>query len=291
MAGQTHDEIDQITGTSTTGHEWDGIKELNTPLPKWWLNLFYACIIWSVGYCIAYPAWPGVASYTKGVLEYSSRAEVAVELEALKVQRSAAAADLARADLAAIKADPKMLALALAQGRAAFGDNCAPCHGIGGVGSKGYPNLNDDEWLWGGKLADIFTTIQHGIRSSNDGETRISAMPAFGRDGILKKEEIRLVASHVLTLGGGKAGAEAAGGAKIFAENCASCHGDRGEGNQELGAPNLTDRIWLYGGKLEDVIETVSNSRAGVMPAWAERLDDTTIKSLAVYVHGLGGGK
>lgn len=293
MAGQTHDDIDHITGTATTGHEWDGIKELNTPLPKWWVNIFYATIIWAVGYYVAYPSWPGISSHLKGVLGYSSRAEVAADLEDLKALRAKAAADLAKAEVTQIKADPKMLALALAQGKAAFGDNCAPCHGTGGAGAKGYPNLNDDDWLWGGKLTDIYATLQHGVRSTNDADTRISAMPAFGKDGILKKEEIRSVANYVVSLSGGKpeASADLKAGAKLFGDNCASCHGDKGAGNLELGAPNLTDQIWLYGGKVDDVVESVTNSRSGVMPAWAGRLDATTIKSLAVYVHSLGGGK
>lgn len=293
MAGHRNEERDSITGTTTTGHEWDGIKELNTPLPRWWLNIFYATIIWSIGYFIAYPAWPTISGYTQGVLGYSSRAEVAVELEALKTKRAAQAADLAKVELAAIKADPKLLALALAQGKAAFGDNCAPCHGIGGAGSKGYPNLNDDEWLWGGTLNEIQTTLQHGIRSSNDANTRISAMPAFGKDGLLKREEIRIVANHVRLLSGqqAEAGYNPAAGAKLYADNCASCHGDQGTGNKELGAPNLTDAITLYGNSLEDIIETVSNSRAGIMPAWAHRLDPVTVKALTIYVHNLGGGK
>lgn len=292
MAGHT-EEKDVITGRTTTGHEWDGIKELNTPLPRWWLNVFYATILWSLAYYVVYPAWPGISSYTKGMFGYSSRAEVAVELDALKAKRAAAAADLAKVELAAIKADPKLLNLALAQGKAAFGDNCAPCHGIGGAGSKGYPNLNDDDWLWGGTLEDIHTTLKHGVRSSNDENTRISAMPAFGRDGILKKEEVRTVANYVVTLSGGQAeaGFDKAAGAKLFADNCASCHGDQGKGNKDVGAPNLTDAITLYGNKLEDVVETVTNSRAGLMPAWAARLDPVTVKSLAVYVHSLGGGK
>jgi cytochrome c oxidase cbb3-type subunit 3 len=164
---------------------------------------------------------------------------------------------------------------------------------VGATGSVGYPNLNDDDWLWGGKLADIYTTLQHGVRSTNDSDTRISAMPAFGKDGILKKEEIRTVANYVVSLSGGKSEgtADLKTGAKLFAENCSSCHGDKGAGNQDLGAPNLTDQIWLYGGKVEDVVETVANSRAGVMPAWAGRLDTATVKSLTVYVHSLGGGK
>lgn len=292
MAGQAEDR-DALTGMATTGHEWDGIKELNSPLPRWWLNIFYATIIWSFGYWVVYPSWPLVSDHLRGVIGYSSRADVAVEVEALKARRAAQAADLGKVELAAIKADPKMLALALAQGRAAFGDNCAPCHGIGGAGAKGYPNLNDDDWLWGGTLEDIHKTLQNGIRSANDAETRISAMPAFGRDGILKKEEVRTVSNFVLTLSGqaAEAGFDKAIGAKLFEENCASCHGEKGEGNKDLGAPNLTDAIWLHGSGIENVVDVVANSRAGVMPAWAARLDPVTVKSLTVYVHSLGGGK
>jgi cytochrome c oxidase cbb3-type subunit III len=292
MAGQ-HEDRDHITGTTTTGHEWDGIKELNTPLPRWWLNIFYACIVWSFAYWVVYPSWPLISSHLPGVTGYSSRAEVAVELDALKTKRTAAAADLGKVELAAIKADPKLLSLALAQGKAAFGDNCAPCHGLGGAGSKGYPNLNDDDWIWGGTLQDIHTTLQHGIRSTNDDKTRISAMPAFGKDGILKKEEVRLVANYVRTLSGlsTEAAFDKAKGEQLFAENCAACHGEKGAGNMELGSPNLTDAIWLYGSTVDDIVETVTNSRAGLMPAWAARLDPITVKSLAVYVHSLGGGK
>lgn len=293
MAGHTHEDRDHITGTATTGHEWDGIKELNTPLPRWWVNIFYACIVWAFGYWVVYPSWPLVSSHLTGVIAYSSRAEVAVELDALKAKRASQAADLGKVELTAIKADPKLLSLAMAQGKAAFGDNCAPCHGLGGAGSKGYPNLNDDDWLWGGTLADIHTTLEHGIRSTNDDKTRISAMPAFGRDGILKKEEVRTVANYVRTLSGlsAEASFDKAAGTKLFADNCAACHGEKGQGNKELGAPNLTDAITLYGSGLEDIVETVTNSRGGLMPAWGARLDPVTIKSLAVYVHSLGGGK
>lgn len=293
MAERHDHDIDSHTGTTTTGHEWDGIKELNTPLPRWWLNIFYATIIWAFGYWVVYPSWPLISSHLPGTFNYSSRAEVAVELDALKAKRTAAAADLGKVELAAIKADPKLLSLALAQGKAAFGDNCAPCHGLGGAGSKGYPNLNDDDWLWGGTLEDIHTTLQHGIRSTNDDKTRISAMPAFGKDGILKKEEVRTVANYVRTLSGlsTEAGFDKAKGEKLFAENCAACHGDKGAGNKELGAPNLTDAISLYGSGIDDIVETVTNSRAGLMPAWGARLDPITVKSLAIYVHSLGGGK
>ena len=286
------EDIDAVTGTATTGHEWDGIKELNNPLPRWWLWTFYACIVWSVLYWIAYPAWPLVSNYTAGLLGYSSRANVAADMAALQALRGEKGAALAKAQLADIEKDPALLAFARAQGRAAFGDNCAPCHGTGATGSKGFPNLNDDDWLWGGTLEAVHQTIQYGVRSGH-AKARENLMPAFGKDGTLKKDEIAQVASYVRSLSGLPVpqGVNLEAGKKLFADNCTVCHGDDAKGNPELGAPNLTDRIWLYGSDQEAVIETITNSRAGVMPAWADRLDPVTVKALAVYVHTLGGGR
>jgi cytochrome c oxidase cbb3-type subunit 3 len=285
-------EIDRISGKTTTGHEWDGIKELNTPLPRWWLLTFYATILWSVGYWIAYPAWPLLSSYTRGVLQYSSRANVSVELANLERIRGEKMAALGSASLADIEKDPALLALARARGKTVFGDNCAPCHGSGATGAKGYPNLNDDDWLWGGSLDQIMQTIQYGVRSGHP-KTHESAMLAFGKEGVLKPEQIVTVANYVRSLSGlpTAPGYDAAAGKKIFADNCASCHGEAGKGNQELGAPDLTDKIWLYGSDEATIIETITNGRAGVMPAWVDRLDPSTIKAMAVYVHSLGGGK
>ena len=161
-----HSEIDHVSGTELTGHQWDGIKELNTPLPRWWIVTFYATIIWAIGYWVVYPAWPLLWSNTTGLLQYSSRANVAVELANLEKVRGEKMAALATAPLAEIKKDPALLALARARGKAAFGDNCAPCHGSGGTGAKGYPNLNDDDWLWGGTLDQIEQTIQFGAPNS-----------------------------------------------------------------------------------------------------------------------------
>jgi len=287
-----HSEIDHATGQSTTGHQWDGIKELNTPLPRWWLITFYLTIVWSIGYWIVYPAWPLITTNTKGLFGYSTRADVAVELANLDKIRGEKMVKLAATPLADIEKDPALLALARASGKAAFGDNCAPCHGSGGAGAKGYPNLNDDEWLWGGSLEKILQTIQFGVRSGH-AKAHESAMLAFGKEGVLKKDQIVTAANHVRSLSGLSTakGFNAAEGAKVFADNCASCHGDAGKGNQELGAPDLTDKIWLYGSDEATLIETISNGRAGVMPAWVERLDPATIKALAVYVHSLGGGK
>ena len=287
-----HGELDRVTGKMTTGHEWDGIKELNTPLPRWWVLTFYATIVWAIGYWVVYPAWPMLWSHTTGILHYSSRAEVAVELANLEKIRGDKMAVLGSASLADIEKDPALLALARARGKTVFGDNCAPCHGSGGAGAKGFPNLNDDDWLWGGSLDQIMQTIQFGARSGH-AKAHEGAMLAFGKEGVLKKDEIVTVANYVRSLSGlsTSAGFNADAGAKIFADNCASCHGEQGKGNQELGAPNLTDKIWLYGSDEATLVETITNGRAGVMPAWVDRLDPTTVKALAVYVHSLGGGK
>ena len=287
-----HDDIDQVSGISTTGHQWDGIKELNTPLPRWWVLTFYACILWAVGYWIVYPAWPLLWSNTKGIANYSSRADVAVELANLEKIRGDKMVTLGAAPLAEIEKDPALLALARARGKTVFGDNCAPCHGSGAAGAKGYPNLNDDDWVWGGSLDQIQKTIQFGVRSGH-AEGHEGAMLAFGRDGMLKRPEIATVANFVRSLSGlpTAAGYDAAAGQKLFADNCASCHGDAGRGNVEMGAPNLTDGIWLYGSDQATIVETITNGRTGVMPAWVGRLDPATIKALTVYVHSLGGGQ
>ena len=239
-----------------------------------------------------FPAWPLVGGYTAGVLGYSSRTQVAAELAELRRLRGEKGAALEQASLAAIEADPALLAFAQAQGRAAFANNCAPCHGAGAAGATGYPNLNDDDWLWGGSLDAIWKTIAYGVRSGHP-EAHESQMPAFGKTGLLKPEEIAVVANYVRSLSGlpVRPGADLAAGAKLFAANCASCHGDDGKGKQELGAPNLADQIWLYGSDETAIVDTITNGHAGVMPAWTGRLDPATIKALAVYVHTLGGGR
>ncbi|MGA7071609.1 cytochrome-c oxidase, cbb3-type subunit III [Bradyrhizobium sp.] len=287
-----HNDFDSVSGRHTTGHEWDGIKELNTPLPRWWVLTFYATIVWAVGYWVVYPTWPLVSGYTAGVLHYTNRAAVTKDLAELAVIRGDSMKVLAGASLAEIEKDPKLLALSRALGKTVFADNCAPCHGTGAAGAKGYPNLNDDDWLWGGTLAQISQTIQFGARSG-DPKAHEGQMLAFGRDGMLKPEQIVTVASYVRSLSGlsTEPGFNTAAGKKIFDENCVACHGKDGKGNQEVGAPNLTDQIWLYGSDEATIVETITNGRAGVMPAWIGRLDPLTIKALTVYVHSLGGGK
>lgn len=283
--------VDEVTGVETTGHEWDGLQELNKPLPKWWLYTFYVCIVWAIGYMIVYPAWPTMNDYTKGIWGYSQRATVAAEVKAGKDAQAALRTQIEKTPFAQIKSNPDLLRFAQAGGRAAFAENCAPCHGRGAAGGKGYPNLNDDEWIWGGKVEQVHETILYGIRSTEK-KTRDSAMPKFGIDKLLDEKQINDAAEYVLSLTG-KAGDKAAAdrGAKLFTEQCASCHGEKGQGNQELGAPSLTDAIWLYGSDKKDVFESIWTGRGGMMPAWTGRLDPVTIKSLAVYVHSLGGGK
>jgi cytochrome c oxidase cbb3-type subunit 3 len=286
-------ETDAVTGTATTGHAWDGIRELNTPLPRWWLWLFYATIVWSIGYWIVYPSWPLVNSYTTGTFNWSSREAVVSELDALKAQRGPMVAKLAAASLQQVVGDPQLLEFARAQGRPAFGENCAPCHGAGGGGAKGYPNLNDNDWIWGGKLDEIADTIRHGVRSG-DSKSRLGPpMPDFGRDGRLKRAEIETVADYVRSAAGLATDpkADLAAGKAIFTQNCIACHGENGKGNRALGVPDLTDAIWLYGSDKATIVEGIWNGRAGMMPAWAGRLDETTIKALAIYVHTLGGGE
>ena len=285
-------EFDEVTGMHTTGHVWDGdIKELNRPLPRWWLYTFYVCILWSVGYWIAYPAWPLAQGYTKGLLGYSQRTTVTEQVAAARAQQAGMRSQLEKASLAEARSKPDLLQFATTGGKAVFADNCAPCHGRGAQGGNGYPNLNDDDWIWGGSLEAIEQTIQHGIRWSADDDTRVSDMPKFGIDQILEPKQISDVAEYVLSLSGKSTDAAAAeAGKAVFAENCTACHGEDGRGMVEVGAPNLADALWLYGSREEAIASQVRNPKHGVMPAWAPRLGDTKVKELAVYVHSLGGG-
>lgn len=284
-------EIDKHTGTETTGHEWDGIKELNTPLPRWWVGILYLSILWAIGYWIVMPAWPTFTGYTRGLLNHSQREAVTAEVNALKAARAPQEAALPGKSMAKIQADPDLLQFAMAEGRAVFGDNCATCHGSGGQGAKGYPNLNDDIWLWGGSLKDIEHTLTVGIRSLHP-ETRQSQMPAWGRGGILKPEQVDDLTDYVLHLSGRPADGRAVSrAAPLFKENCVACHGPEGRGQRKDGAPNLTDNEWLRGSSRDEIYAQIYSAQGGVMPTWGGRLSPATIKALSVYVHSLGGGE
>lgn len=286
MSNHNPKEKDSLSGVETTGHEWDGLKELNNPAPRWWLWVFFVTVIWSIGYWVVYPAWPTLSGHTEGTQGWTQYKKLASEQAEIAARRGEFADKIKAHSIEEIQKDPELYTFAVAGGKAMFKENCAACHGTGAQGGPGYPNLNDDDWLWGGDLASIYQTLKYGVRTTH-AETRNSMMPAFG--GMLKKEEIENVAAHVLSLSTGK-DANAAGAA-LYEQNCAACHGAEGKGGREFGAPNLADAIWLYGGDKASVAQQITNPRHGVMPAWGDRLSDDTIKQLAIYVHSLGGGE
>jgi cytochrome c oxidase cbb3-type subunit 3 len=284
-------EKDIISGRETTGHEWDGIRELNTPLPKWWVYVFYATIIWSIGMFLLYPSIPFVHTYFHGLLGYSSRADAMAGVNEMNALHAKQMEQIGKLSFAEIQKNHDLMEVALTAGRITFADNCQPCHGPNGEGRIGFPALDTDVWRWGGTLEAIQQTITYGIRA-NDPETRNSQMPSFGADGILKPEQIQQVADYVMTLyGKAKPGADVSAGAKIFADNCAMCHGDKGQGNRDVGAPPLASRVHLYGDSRATVVAQITRPRHGVMPNWNKRLSPATIKAVTLYVHSLGGGE
>lgn len=294
MANDDHEknEIDEVTGTETTGHEWDGIKELDTPMPRWWVWTFYATIVFSIGYVIYYPAIPLVESSTMGISGITARGQLEQQMDEINKINIGKLERIKITPLSKIKADEDLYRYSIAGGQSLYKVYCSQCHGSGAQGAAGYPNLNDDDWLWGGDLNAIYTTIAHGVRNDVDDETRVSMMPAFGKDGILQRPDIAAVTEYVLKLSGNEHNdAKAKQGVTVFAENCAACHGDAGKGNRELGAPNLADALSLYGTTREKIYAQVMSPRHGVMPPWLGRLGEARVKQLALYVHSLGGGE
>ncbi|ULB08844.1 cytochrome-c oxidase, cbb3-type subunit III [Cereibacter azotoformans] len=278
----------------TTGHSWDGIEEYDNPMPRWWLWTFYVTIIWAIGYSILYPAWPLVNDATKGLLGQSTRADVAAEIQAYADANAEIRTRLVETELTEIATNPDLVQYATNAGAAVFRTNCVQCHGSGaaGVQGQGYPNLLDDDWIWGGDIESIHTTVTHGIRNTTDDNARYSEMPRFGADGLLDDTQLSQVVEYVLQISGQEHDAAlATEGATVFLDNCAACHGDDGTGSRDVGAPNLTDAIWLYGGSRETITESVTYARFGVMPNWNNRLSEADIRSVAIYVHGLGGGE
>ncbi len=287
MTKKTNKKQDNKT-PKTTGHSWDGISEYNVPAPRWWLTVWIICIIYSVGYWFFYPTWPTPNGNSKGSLDWTQQSQLSESQAEIDAVRENYMNEIADSSFDKIMKNPQLMEFALNGGRASFKENCAACHGTGAQGAKGYPNLNDDDWLWGGKITDIYQTLLYGIRSEHD-KTRFNQMPSFGMDKVLNKEQIKDVVEHVMSLS--NKAPHNSNGETIFKANCASCHGMNGKGNREMGAPNLTDAIWLYGGSKEDVTFSVYYARAGVMPYWNDRLSKSTIKQLALYVHSLGGGE
>ncbi len=274
----------------TTGHVWDGIEEYNNPMPRWWVWTFYATIVWAIGYTIFYPAWPLVNGATPGLLGWSTRADVAQEIQKFNDMNADLNTKLASADLNNLSDDPALQNYAIQYGQATFATFCSQCHGSGAAGAKGYPNLLDNDWLWGGTMEDIHTTITFGINSPDSDDTRMGGMPAHGE--LLEPQDLEQVIEYVVSLAGGEADpALVEGGKVVFADNCAACHGDNAEGNRDLGAPNLTDAIWLFGSDRADITETITNGRTGVMPNWDAKLSPSQIAAVTAYVHQLGGGE
>ena len=272
---------------STTGHSWDEISEYNIPAPRWWLIVWFICIIWAFIYWFFYPTWPTISGNSKGSLQWSKFSQLKEVQQKIDEKKQQYLQQINSSSFQEIEQNQQLMQFVLNAGKSAFYENCSACHGSGHQGGYGYPNLNDDDWLWGGKVEDIYQTLLYGIRSGHE-KARANQMPSFGLDGVLKSNEIKDVASFVRSLSGLEKTNE--NGAKIFANNCIACHGSDGKGNQQLGAPNLTDKIWLYSSDASEVYKTIYYSRAGVMPFWQGRLDDNTIKILALYIHSLGGG-
>lgn len=283
-------ERDPYTGHGTTGHEWNGIKELNTrvPWPVW--AFLIASVCFAILWWILMPAWPVGTTYTKGVLGDDVRKDVVTSLENTAQVRSAWTGRLERESFAAIQADPALMKDVRAAGHALFGDNCAACHGINGQGGPGFPDLADRVWLWGGDPATVFQTIRVGINSEHP-DSRVSQMPAWGRDAMLARPAILNVVDYVYALSHGSAGASAASlaaGRKVYADNCAACHGTDARGMKDTGAPDLRDAFWLYGGSKQAIYDSVYGGRQGHMPTWEKRLTDTDRKILTLYVLDLG---
>lgn len=273
----------------TTGHSWDGIREYDNPLPRWWLWIFYATIIWSVIYMVVYPSWPLLKEATPGLLGYSSRAEYNETIKEYAAVTAPLDARLVATDLTEIHTDPELAQYANSGGAAVFRTYCSQCHGSGAAGSKGYPNLLDDDWLWGGSFDEIYHTVRYGVRSDFD-DARYSEMPAFG--DLLESHELDQVKHYVMSLSGSVYNAALApAGQQVFQDNCADCHGENGQGNREFGAPNLTDKVWLYDQDQSGVLAIITNSRFGIMPGWQDKLTEAELRQVTYYVHQLGGGE
>lgn len=286
-------ERDEVSGQNTTGHEWDGIKELDTPIPKPAIWAYGLTSLFAVLYWILFPAWPYVTDFTRGLLDYSSRVTIMESVAAANTERATSTKELESGDLIALAADPDVRARHQDDASILYLDNCAVCHGRGLKGQAGFPNLTDDHWLWSGDVEEIATTLRYGINAGHD-EERFSEMPAFGTQQMLERGDIKAVVEYVLSLSEKDHDAELSGiGAPIFEENCSSCHSEGGTGGLEIGAPSLVDDQWIYGGDREKILETIWAGRKGVMPFWTDRLDETDIRKLALYVHWNtdGGGE
>lgn len=284
-------ERDPVSGRETTGHEWNGIKELDTPVPRGVLLFLIVTHAWALAWWFFVPAWPLGTTYTKGLLGIDQRTTVEARLIDGQNERAAWSARLASEPYDAILADEGLMRTVRSTGRQLFGDNCAACHRRDGKGGANYPDLTDDDWLWGGEPELIEQTLRVGINTAHP-ESRIGQMPAFGREKMLDRVQVHNVAAYVYSLTNPAYSTSQnvdliKSGQEVFLATCAACHGENAQGNRELGAPNLTDAYWIYGGSMDKIIQSVHGGRQGHMPTWDERLTKTEIRTLALYVHDL----
>ena len=288
-------ERDPVTGRETTGHEWNGIKELDTPVPRGVLMFLIVTHVWAVAWWFLVPSWPLGESYTKGLLGVDQRTTVAARVVEGQQQRAAWTARIESEPYDVILSDESLMKTVRATGQQLFGDNCAACHGRDGKGRAFYPDLTDDDWLWGGSPDIIEQTMRVGINTRHP-ETRVAQMPAFGRDEMLDREQVRSVAAYVYSLTNPDYSTpenleRVEAGKEVFASTCAACHGEAATGDPEVGAPNLTDAYWVYGGTMDSIIASVHGGRQGHMPTWDERLTAGEIRTLSLFVYDLGTGR
>jgi len=285
-------DIDKITGIETTGREWDGLKELNNPLPKWWATIFFISCIWALIYWVIYPSWPiifgeGERGGTIGVIEWTQYNKLEEDIKKIKEIKKEYMEEFRESSYEEIFENEKIYAFSVAGGESSFKNYCATCHGIGGGGKMSYPNLNDDDWIWGGSLEEIEKTIKYGIRADHE-ESSSSEMPSF-RDAFTE-EQIEELARYILIINDNES--DTIPIAELFRESCGMCHSDDGSGNKEVGGPNIVDNIWLHSsGDMNGITNQIKQPKHGIMPAWIERLDEDTIRQLTVYVYSLGGGE
>ncbi|WP_173934925.1 cytochrome-c oxidase, cbb3-type subunit III [Chelativorans sp. Marseille-P2723] len=289
-------ERDPVTGQYTTGHDWNGIKELDNRVPRVVKFFLYATILWSIVYWILMPAWPLGVSYTKGLLGIDQRQTVGKAVARGAAQRSVWVDQIAQLDFEAIRQDPALMAIVRETGSTLFGDNCAVCHGTDARGNPGYPSLASNAWLWGGDAETIAETLRVGINSSHP-ESRYGQMPAFGRDGILDQAAISSIVSFIRNNAEGiddlgpldTKGVEE--GRELFVENCAACHGESGRGDPSMGVPDLMDDVWITGSNRQTLFRTIWRGRQGHMPHWEGRLSEIDRKILTLYVTNIASGQ
>lgn len=285
-------DIDTTTGIETTGLEWDGLKELNNPLPKWWVIIFLICCIWAIFYWIIFPSWPiyfseGERGGTRGVIGWTQYNKLDEEISKIKELKKDYLEVFRENSYEEIFKNEKIYAFSIAGGKSAFKNYCSTCHGIGGEGRIGYPNLNDDDWIWGGSIEKIEQTIKFGIRADHE-NTRYSEMPSF--IDIFTEKQIEELATYIVKLNKNENIESSTD--ELFKESCGTCHLENGRGNQEIGGPNLVDSIWLYSnGEIFEIMNQLKNPKHGNMPAWVERLNEDTIRQISIYVYSLGGGE